>query len=307
MAVKVSICIPAYNNEKHISECIASALAQKYPLKEIVICDDNSSDKTLEIAMNYGLKHGEGKTPIKVCGNLKNLGIGKNLERLMEQSNGRYIIYLCADDLFASTKVVGDVVQIFNKMPDVGVVGRYYYYFLDGHDGAIGVCREKNILIQSCCPSGMAFRRKDLKINWTNKIFIEMPNTVAQYLPHCRWTMLEYDTIAARFHPGGNTGTKKSYYTESPTQNWIDLLGQNYQDFPIFITLKNRATFKLLWSEICLHVRMNSKCLLNGHFLFYSAIALLTPRFLLRNLSVWYRNSFGRKQSKIIDRPLGGI
>ena len=292
MQPKVTICIPSFNNDKHIAEAIESALAQVYPHKEILITDDCSTDRTLEIAYKY---------KVQVSQNYGNYGIGRNLQQGMLRANGKYVIYLCADDIFADTRVVGDVVRIFDSQSEIGVIGRYYYYFMDGYPGAIGTCRDNRILIHSCCPSGMAFRKPHFPIFWTNKIFIEMPNTVAQYLRHYRWTMLEYDTVGARFHPGGNTGTKQSYYTQSPTQNWIDLLGENYQDFPIFITLKNRAP-KLLWGEICLHVRNDKGCLLNQKFWGYALVSLLTPTFLLRRFTRFYRHRIARRSAHIIER-----
>jgi len=135
----------------------------------------------------------------------------------------------------------------------------------------------------------------------SNKIFVEMPSIVAQYLKQYQWTMLEYDTIAARFHPGGNTGTKKSYYTESPTQNWIDLLGENFRDFPMFIQLKNRAP-KFLWREICLHVRNDKRVLLSLKFWGYTIVSLIIPGFILRKFTNFYRNTWGRRNAKIIER-----
>jgi len=130
-----------------------------------------------------------------------------------------------------------------------------------------------------------------------------MPSIVAQYLNKYRWTMIKYDTVASRFdpRPNGNTGTKKSYYTESPTQNWIDLLGCNYQDFPVFVTLKNRAPH-LLWREICLHVRNDRNVLMQGNFWKYALAALLVPSFLLRNLTLFYRHRIVRNTAFIIER-----
>ena len=116
------------------------------------------------------------------------------------KAKGKYICYLCQDDVFVNPNVIGDIVSIFDTKPDIGVIGRYYYFFMDGKKGAIGTCREKNILLQSCCPSGMAFRVKP-NMKSTNRIFVEMPTLVADYLHQYRWTMLEYDTVAARFHP----------------------------------------------------------------------------------------------------------
>ncbi|KAB2908620.1 MAG: glycosyltransferase [Ignavibacteriaceae bacterium] len=50
-----SIVIAARNEEKNLSRLLDSLLAQSYPLKlyEILLCDDHSSDRTVEIALNY--------------------------------------------------------------------------------------------------------------------------------------------------------------------------------------------------------------------------------------------------------------
>ena len=297
MRNKITVCIPAHNNEKHIAEAIDSALMQDYPLKEILVINDASTDKTANLVTH---KFIQKRFPVRLLCNEFNLGIGKNIEKLMTECKTKYILYLCADDVLTHPKVLSDVVSIFDANPSIGVIGCYKYYFMDGKEGAIGVCRDKNILTSSCCPSGMAFRRMD--IVGTNKIFVEMPSIVAQYLPKYQWTMIEYDTVACRFSPGVNTGTKPSYYKESPTQNWIDLLGENYQDFPVFITLKNRAP-KLLWGEICLHVRNDKQVLLKWNFWFYVLISLLLPSFILRQLTNFYRNRITRTNAKIIERP----
>ncbi|QLH04676.1 glycosyl transferase [Nitrosopumilus oxyclinae] len=50
---KISIIIPAYNEEKVIANTIEGLLETKYPNKEIIFVDDGSSDSTLSIASRY--------------------------------------------------------------------------------------------------------------------------------------------------------------------------------------------------------------------------------------------------------------
>ena len=54
---KVSILIPAYNEESCIRESIEAALATFYPNKEILVIDDHSTDKTYSIAKEYADKN----------------------------------------------------------------------------------------------------------------------------------------------------------------------------------------------------------------------------------------------------------
>ena len=54
---KVSILIPAYNEESCIRESIEAALATFYPNKEIIVIDDHSTDMTYSIAKEYSDKH----------------------------------------------------------------------------------------------------------------------------------------------------------------------------------------------------------------------------------------------------------
>jgi hypothetical protein len=147
----------------------------------------------------------------------------------------------------------------------------------------------------------MAFRiMKDIKFPPTRSIFIEMPHIVYHYLTEWKWSIIPYDTIAARFHPGGNTGTKSSYYCESPTQNWINLVGRHFRDFPMFVQLKLRAP-ELKWAEIKLVVNNDWTVLLSPSFWFYASLSML-PACILRPLALFYRDKITRMFARTIER-----
>ena len=50
---KISVIIPAYNEEKVVANTIEGLLETKYPNKEIIFVDDGSTDSTLAIASRY--------------------------------------------------------------------------------------------------------------------------------------------------------------------------------------------------------------------------------------------------------------
>ena len=55
----------------------------------------------------------------------------------MDRAEGKYIVYLCADDIFTNSQVVSDIVKQFNEGdPEIGVIGRFFYFFMDGYNGS---------------------------------------------------------------------------------------------------------------------------------------------------------------------------
>lgn len=51
--MKVSVIISAYNGEKHLNECLNSILSQTLSDFEVILIDDMSTDKTIDIAHEY--------------------------------------------------------------------------------------------------------------------------------------------------------------------------------------------------------------------------------------------------------------
>ena len=57
--MKISVIVPVRNNEEMIGDCIESLLAQDYPKEdyEIIVVDNNSTDKTTDIIKKYPVKY----------------------------------------------------------------------------------------------------------------------------------------------------------------------------------------------------------------------------------------------------------
>lgn len=89
----VSIYIPAYNCESSIVKCIDSALNQTITDLEVCICDDGSTDNTLDV-----LKENYGKNPRVRFVSQKNGGIGKASNSAVKLCKGFYIGQLDSDD-----------------------------------------------------------------------------------------------------------------------------------------------------------------------------------------------------------------
>jgi glycosyltransferase involved in cell wall biosynthesis len=91
----VSVLMTAYNRENYIAEAIESVLASTYNDFELVIVDDCSSDKTVEIAKQYEAKDNR----VKVFVNEKNLGDYPNRNKAASYGRGKYLKYLDSDDV----------------------------------------------------------------------------------------------------------------------------------------------------------------------------------------------------------------
>ena len=87
---KLSIIIPVYNEEKDIGNCLKSLGKQSYSNFEIIIVDDGSTDKTLDIVKKYGVRI--LKQNHKGPGEARNLG-AKN-------AKGEILILVDADMTF---------------------------------------------------------------------------------------------------------------------------------------------------------------------------------------------------------------
>jgi len=88
----ISVIIPSFNEEKYLSSCLKSVLSQDFPKKdyEIIMVDNDSSDKTLKIAKSF--------KRVKVLKELKK-GLVMARNKGLQKSRGKIIVNLDADCL----------------------------------------------------------------------------------------------------------------------------------------------------------------------------------------------------------------
>ncbi|WP_370558707.1 glycosyltransferase family 2 protein [Edwardsiella tarda] len=97
----VSIIIPTFNSEKTIRDTIESVLRQSYKNFEIIIIDDSSSDRTVDICKWYSLQDKR----IKLFINDDNYGAGFSRNSGISQASGRFIAFLDSDDIWHKDKL----------------------------------------------------------------------------------------------------------------------------------------------------------------------------------------------------------
>ncbi len=97
----VSIIMPAYNSSPWIEEAISSVKNQTYENWELLICDDCSTDNTVEIVK----KMRQVDERIILTQNKVNSGTGISSNNSLNLAKGRYIAFLASDDLWVYNKL----------------------------------------------------------------------------------------------------------------------------------------------------------------------------------------------------------
>jgi glycosyltransferase involved in cell wall biosynthesis len=89
---KVTVFIPVHNRERYIGDAIQSILAQLFQDFDILLIDDGSTDRSVEVMRSFH------DPRITIACNEKNLGIPQTRNRGLELARGEYIALLDSDD-----------------------------------------------------------------------------------------------------------------------------------------------------------------------------------------------------------------
>ena len=110
----ITVIIPAYNEEKVIANTIESVLEADYTKKEIIVVDDGSKDKTLQIANRYE------RDGVKVL-HKENGGKATALNYGISFANGEIIAVLDADTIIGKT-ALKETAKVFEDDENVSAV-----------------------------------------------------------------------------------------------------------------------------------------------------------------------------------------
>jgi glycosyltransferase involved in cell wall biosynthesis len=120
---KISVAMCTYNGEHYISEQLDSILNQTLKVDEIVVCDDQSTDKTIEILENYSTLY---PSIIKIYRNEVNLRSVKNFEKAISLCSGDIILLSDQDDYWVTNKVE-EYLKFFTLNKSIDVIASNGY------------------------------------------------------------------------------------------------------------------------------------------------------------------------------------
>ena len=122
----VSVIVNCFNEAKHLPETLDSVFAQTFHDWEVIFWDNASTDGSSEIASSYGDRvhcfRSEAMVPL-----------GRARKLAYEQSRGKYVAILDADDIWLPQKLERQV-ELFESDPQLGMTYCDAIYFDDGGD-----------------------------------------------------------------------------------------------------------------------------------------------------------------------------
>lgn len=138
----VSVCIPAYNVGKYIAATIKSVVDQSYKNIEVIIVDDGSTDRALEIAKQYQNEN------IKIYSQ-PNKGASAARNKCLAMASGQFIQFLDGDDLLSGDKIFEQVNLLLKNPGAVAVCSTVHFKDGENHLQFIPAAYEDAFLINA--------------------------------------------------------------------------------------------------------------------------------------------------------------
>ena len=122
----ISVILPVYNGEEHLTECIESVLSQTYDNLEFIIVDDASTDNTLNILRKFAAIDSR----IKIFQHTINQKQTAAANTAIKNARGDYLARMDADDVALPSRLKKQV-EFMQKNPDIGLLGSWVHLIDD--------------------------------------------------------------------------------------------------------------------------------------------------------------------------------
>ena len=174
----ISITFACYNYARYVVRALEAIRRQRFKDYEVVMCDDCSSDDTVEVIRTYIKEHPE--MDIKLLINERILGVFETRNRLIEAAKGRYVMLCDSDDwmdddcleVLAGAALRSDADRVIAQFRDVNEAGQTIQYqdlperpskWICGvHHGTL---YRRSIFIDNGIKFDQAYRPDDVYIN----------------------------------------------------------------------------------------------------------------------------------------------
>lgn len=113
--LNLSVAMCTFNGARFVGAQLASIAAQDRPPDELIVCDDGSSDGSVEIVQEFA-RHAKFSTRVVV--NDTNLGTTKNFEKAISLCQGAIVVLADQDDVWYRHKL-GRIEQAFLRSSEI--------------------------------------------------------------------------------------------------------------------------------------------------------------------------------------------
>lgn len=144
----VTILLPTYNGQEYVSQMLDSIYFQDYRPIELIICDDASTDDTVNVVSRWRRDVYAKDISIKLIRNLKNEGLSRNISIAAKRMHGKYLLLADQDDIWKCNKISEQI-----------------KYLKENIDCVICICDRSIINNENkiICPSLFRYKSADLK------------------------------------------------------------------------------------------------------------------------------------------------
>jgi glycosyltransferase involved in cell wall biosynthesis len=217
-----------YEGERHLEEQLESLAQQTHPPDQIVIRDDGSSDRSLELLAGFRTR---ASCPVDITVNPVRLGYTKNFERAISQCRGDFVLLCDQDDIWHPAKIER-IVKVLGSAPNmvgvfsdaelvdgnsrllpgrlwgaVGFTPRSRRRFLKGHSERVRLLCRANVV--SGATLGFASRFRDLLLpipeGWVHDEWIALMLAATADL-----RMIPLPLVRYRIHGGQQIGVRST-------------------------------------------------------------------------------------------------
>lgn len=134
MTPRITVLMGIYNCAPTLAEALDSLLAQTYQGFKVVMCDDGSSDNTLQVAQEYASKYPDKFILIR---NERNMKLAATLNHCLEYADTEYCARMDGDDISVPHRFETEI-KFLDEHPEYALVSCPMIYFDENGDYLIG-------------------------------------------------------------------------------------------------------------------------------------------------------------------------
>lgn len=151
---QISVGMPVWGVEKYIRRCLLSILDQEFDDMEVLVVNDCTPDKSINIAKEVAASHPKGDI-IRIIEQPQNMGCWAARNRILDEAKGKYILLIDSDDYFSE----GAIPALYKEAERTGAEITY---------GSISVVNEKGEPIPNSGVQGIS--QKDFVLIGKDKL-----------------------------------------------------------------------------------------------------------------------------------------